>query len=77
MQFSVVSIVAALAAVSSASYLPSNGTAIYPTGTAAPTGSMSPTPSNTIPFTGAAPVATGAGSAMALLVAAGGAALMI
>ncbi|KAF1953989.1 hypothetical protein CC80DRAFT_494230 [Byssothecium circinans] len=74
MQFSVVAIVA-FAAVSSASY--TNGTIAYPSGTgagtAAPTGAQ---PSSTIPFNNAAPVATGAGSAFAVL-AAGAAALLI
>lgn len=70
MQFSVVALVAAFSAVASASY--SNGTIAYPSGTAAPTGSQ---PSPSIPFNNAAPVATGAGSAIAVM-AAGAAALV-
>jgi hypothetical protein len=74
MQFSVVSIVAALAAVSSAQYIAPNGTAVYPTGTGSPSGTgVAPTAS--VPFTGAAAMPTGAGSAMAVL-AVGAAALV-
>lgn len=73
MQFSVVSIVAALAAVSSAQYLAPNGTHPHPTG--APTGTgTGAKPSATVPFTGGAAIATGA-PAMAVL-AAGAAALV-
>lgn len=75
MQFSIVSIIAALAAVSTAQYVAPNGTT-YPTGTGGPSGTLPSNPTASIPFTGAAPIATGAGSAMALLVAAGGAALV-
>ncbi|USP75310.1 dna polymerase subunit delta-2 [Curvularia clavata] len=72
MQFSIISIVAALAATTSASYVPTNGTATsapYPTGTAAPsfTGTM-PT-SSTLPFTGGA--SHMAGSALGLVIAGG------
>jgi hypothetical protein len=82
MQFSIVAIVAALAATSTATYLPINGTSTavyYPSGTvsikATGTGVM-PTKS-TVPFTGAASMPTGmTGSALGLVVA-GGVALML
>ncbi|KAJ4301205.1 hypothetical protein N0V90_003296 [Kalmusia sp. IMI 367209] len=76
MQFTTL-FVAAFAAVASAQYTYSNGTtsAVAPSGTGSP--SASSTPSETVPFEGAAPLATGAGSAMAVLIAAGGAALLI
>jgi hypothetical protein len=72
MQFSVVSIVVALAATVSAQYIAPNGTAVYPTGTGSPSGAV---PSASVPFTGAAAMPTGAGSAMAVL-AVGAAALV-
>ncbi|EMD61896.1 hypothetical protein GGP41_002607 [Bipolaris sorokiniana] len=77
MQFSIISVVAALAATTSASYVPTNSTATsapYPTGTGAgsPTNAM-PT-SSTLPFTGGA--SHMAGSAFGLIVA-GGVALML
>jgi hypothetical protein len=89
MQFSVASLVAALAATASATYVPSynnvtsvvpypTGTSVvpYPTGTAAPTGSV-PTPSSSfVPFPGAASKQGVAGSAFAMVIA-GGVALMI
>ena len=68
MQFSIISIVAALAATTSAAYTTTNGTAtsaLYPTGTSAvprPTGS-------TLPFTGGA--SHMAGSALGLVFAGG------
>ena len=80
MQFSIVALVAALAATTTASYLPSNGTtaAYYPTGTGSlkptATGTGSPTKPTTsqIPFTGAAAVPTQmAGSALGLVVVGG------
>ena len=74
MQFSIVSVIAALAAVTSAQWYNGTSTVVYPTGTSAPTGTV---PSSTVGFPGAAPAVTGAGSAMAMLVAAGGAALML
>lgn len=74
MQFSVI-IAAAFAAVASAQYTYSNGTtaAVAPSGTAAPSGTGAASPSETVPFEGAAPAVTGAG---ALLFAAGAAALV-
>ncbi|OAL49121.1 hypothetical protein IQ07DRAFT_588465 [Pyrenochaeta sp. DS3sAY3a] len=79
MQFSIVSLVAFLAATATA--FPGNGTtsAYYPTGTGSlkPSGTAAPTqPTSQIPFTGAASVPTHmAGSALGLVVA-GGVALM-
>jgi hypothetical protein len=73
MQFSVVSIVAALAATASATTVPSyNSTSVaYPTGTAAPTGTV-PSPTSTfVPFPGAASKQGVAGSAFAIVVAGG------
>jgi hypothetical protein len=72
MQFSIISIVAALAATATATYVPTNGTATsgayYPTGTgaAAPTGAR---PTSTLPFTGGA--ANIGSSALGLIVAGG------
>jgi hypothetical protein len=72
MQFSVISIVAALAATATATYVPTNGTAttapLYPTGTGAaqPTGAR---PTSTLPFTGGA--SNIGGSALGLIVAGG------
>jgi hypothetical protein len=79
MQFSIISLVAALAATASAAYAPVNGTtaasAYYPTGTGAviPTGTASPVkPTSAIPFTGGASMPTHmAGSAFGLFVAGG------
>ena len=76
MQFSIISIVAALAATATASYLPTNGTsaAYYPTGTGSnPSGTAAPTkPTSQLPFTGAAAMPTQmAGSAMGLVIAGG------
>jgi hypothetical protein len=72
MQFSLLTLVAALAATASANY---NGTTYYPTGTG--TGSMKPTgtgvhPTTSMPppFTGAATMPTG-GAALGLIVAGG------
>ncbi|KAF1942728.1 hypothetical protein EJ02DRAFT_433770 [Clathrospora elynae] len=83
MQFSIISIVAALAATATAVYAPVNGTsaAYYPTGTGSlPTsGTAAPTkkPTATLPFTGAASMPTHmAGSALGLVVA-GGVALLL
>ncbi|ORY09276.1 hypothetical protein BCR34DRAFT_615887 [Clohesyomyces aquaticus] len=84
--FSIISVVAALAATASATFVPTyNSTSTiapyYPTGTGAPTGTAAPTvpvPSatfSTTPFPGAAP-ANVAGSALALVIA-GGVALII
>ncbi|KAF1845969.1 uncharacterized protein K460DRAFT_366817 [Cucurbitaria berberidis CBS 394.84] len=80
MQFSIVAIVAALAATTTANYVaaPANGTTPYPTGTGSvkPSGSTAPTKSQ-LPFTGAASVPTHmAGSALGLVVA-GGVAMML
>ncbi|KAF2262509.1 hypothetical protein CC78DRAFT_582452 [Lojkania enalia] len=77
MQFSLVAVVAALAATSTASFVPRAGnvTMVYPTatGTGVPTGPASTSPP---PFTGAAmPMATQAGSLVGMVVAAGGVAL--
>jgi hypothetical protein len=73
MQFSIISVVAALAATATATYVPTNGTAttsgaFYPTGTgaAAPTGAR---PTSTLPFTGGA--ANIGSSALGLIVAGG------
>jgi hypothetical protein len=55
MQFSVVSIIAALAAVSSAQYLAPNATAPYPSGTGSPSGTGA-VPSSTAPFNNGAAV---------------------
>ncbi|KAH8633868.1 DNA polymerase subunit delta-2 [Alternaria alternata] len=72
MQFSIISIVAALAATATATYVPTNGTATsgayYPTGTgaASPTGAR---PTSTLPFTGGA--ANIGSSALGLIVAGG------
>jgi hypothetical protein len=77
MQFSVISLVAALAVTASAAYAPANGTsaAYYPTGTGSmkPTGTAAPSkPTSQLPFTGAAAVPTHmAGSALGLFVAGG------
>ncbi|CAO2649024.1 Nn.00g099730.m01.CDS01 [Neocucurbitaria sp. VM-36] len=76
MQFSIVALVAAFAATTTASYLPTNGTttAYYPTATG--TGSPSKPTTSQIPFTGAAAVPTQmAGSALGLVVV-GGVALL-
>jgi len=72
MQFSIISIVAALAVTTTATYVPMNGTATssayYPTGTGAaqPTGAR---PTSTLPFTGGA--SNLGGSALGLIVAGG------
>lgn len=84
MQFSLISLVAALAATASASYVPRqvNGTVVpFPTGTGSPkplatfvpTGTAAPPrPTSMPPFTGAAAMPTHmAGSAFGLLVAGG------
>jgi hypothetical protein len=78
MQFSVISLVAALAATASAAYAPVNGTsaAYYPTGTGSmkPTGTAAPAkPTSQLPFTGAAATIPThmAGSALGLVVAGG------
>ena len=82
MQFSIISLVATLAATASAVTIPVNGTstAYYPTGTVSlrPTGTAAPArPTSQLPFTGAAAVPTHmAGSALGLVVA-GGVALML
>jgi hypothetical protein len=78
MQFSVISLVAVLAATASAAYTPINGTSpVYPTGTGAAkpslTGTAAPVkPTSAILFTGAAarPVQV-AGSALGFIVAGG------
>lgn len=82
MQFSIISLVAALAATATATYSVNGTSAYYPTGTGAATtvsasgtGSV-PKPTSAIPFTGAASMPTHmAGSALGLVVA-GGVALM-
>lgn len=77
MQFSVISLVAALATTASAAYAPVNGTtaAYFPTGTGSmkPTGTAAPSkPTSQLPFTGAAAMPTNmAGSALGLVVAGG------
>ncbi|KAF2854741.1 hypothetical protein T440DRAFT_514622 [Plenodomus tracheiphilus IPT5] len=82
MQFSMISLVAALVATTSAAYVQTNGTsaAYYPTGTgaAAPSGTgSSAKPTSTLPFTGAASMPQAlSGSALGLVVA-GGVALML
>lgn len=85
MQFSIISLVAALAATTSATYVPTYNTttvAYYPTGTSAPTGTgtgPAPTASFTqTPFEGAAFAnkQNVAGSALGLVIA-GGVALML
>jgi hypothetical protein len=85
MQFSLLTAITALAATTSAVYVPVNGTTVapyYPTGTGSvPTGTGSPTgpaPTSSFtqtPFTGAA-AGQMAGSALAMVVA-GGVALML
>ncbi|KAF2657335.1 hypothetical protein K491DRAFT_714551 [Lophiostoma macrostomum CBS 122681] len=73
MQFSVVSVLAAFAAVASASY---NGTSVYPSGTGVSSTLPVPTAtSSTIPFEGAAG-ANIPGSALAMVIA-GGVAMML
>ncbi|KAH8726250.1 hypothetical protein GQ44DRAFT_771438 [Phaeosphaeriaceae sp. PMI808] len=78
MQFSIISIVVALAATASAVNVPSNGTsAYYPTGTGSvkPTGTNAPTkPTSQLPFTGGA---SHMGSSALGFVLAGGVALML
>ncbi|CAI6341763.1 unnamed protein product [Periconia digitata] len=69
MQFSLITVVAAFAAVSSAQY--ANGTAPAPSGTGAPSPSGSGA-APSAPFNPNAAAPTGAASAMAMLVAAGG-----
>lgn len=72
MQFSIISVVAALAATTSALNLPTNGTATsapYPTGTGAGSPSNAKPTSSTLPFTGGA--SHMAGSALGLIVAGG------
>ncbi|CBX90404.1 predicted protein [Plenodomus lingam JN3] len=83
MQFSIISLVAALAAsTTSAAYIQTNYTSIatphVPAGTAAPTGSASPsTPTSSVPFTGGASMPQAiSGSALGLVIA-GGVALML
>ncbi|KAH9860629.1 hypothetical protein J1614_011960 [Plenodomus biglobosus] len=77
MQFSMISLVAALAAsTTSAAYIQTNYTSVaYPTGTgvAAPSGTGSPArPTGTAPFTGAASVPQAfSGSALGLVIAGG------
>ncbi|KAF1829763.1 hypothetical protein BDW02DRAFT_602283 [Decorospora gaudefroyi] len=77
MQFSIISIVAALAATATAAHVPVNGTsAYYPTGTGTAAPTVMPT-SSTLPFTGGASMPTHwAGSALGLVVA-GGVALVL
>lgn len=77
MQFSTLSLVAALAATVSATYVPSYNTStpvyptVYPTGTSAPTKPVGPTPSASfVPFPGAASQQV-AGSMVAIVVAGG------
>lgn len=74
MQFSVLAMVAALAASASAVYVPVNGTSsaiYYPTGTVSvkPSGTGAAKPTSQLPFTGAAAMPTG--SALGLIVAGG------
>jgi len=81
MQFSIVSIVAALAATASAAYVQTNGTsaAYYPTGTGAgiPTSTgSSAKPTSTIPFAGAASMPQAISGPALGLVVAGGVALV-
>lgn len=68
MQFSVVSIIAAFAAVSSAQYLAPNGTSVYPSGTGSPSGTGA-APTATVPFNNGA-AATGAPAMVVLAVGA-------
>jgi len=72
MQFSIISIVAALAATTTASYVPTNGTASatpYPSGTGAASSTVAKPTGSTLPFTGGASHV--AGSALGLVVAGG------